>query len=144
MVVHDLNVGGVSRLPLETHTPLIAYTNAVLTATISRELLQAIARWRPQILDRIGSVQEEELLESRAGKGPREFPRPLSAENLLCLSVAKGLYHWDIVTPCGINGKRHYLYSDISPARWAQSSASDPAQLDQLTLEHSPPEEREA
>jgi len=94
VVIHDLHIGGVSRIPLETHTPLIAYANAVLTAAISRELLQPIARRRPQILDRIGSIQEEQLLESGAGKRPRESSRPLTAEDLLGLSITKRLYHW--------------------------------------------------
>jgi hypothetical protein len=44
MVVHYLNVKGVSLFPPEANSPLLVYANAVLTASFAGELLQAIAR----------------------------------------------------------------------------------------------------
>jgi hypothetical protein len=52
VIVHDLDLVGVSVVPDEAHTPLIVDPHAVLPPSLARERLETIARWCPQIAQR--------------------------------------------------------------------------------------------
>jgi hypothetical protein len=45
MIIYYLNFKGVSLFPPEANSPLLVYTNTVLTAPVAGELLEAVA-WR--------------------------------------------------------------------------------------------------
>jgi hypothetical protein len=49
VIVDDFHVVGVSTGPAETDAPLIIDANAVLTRTISRQLLQTVRRWNAKV-----------------------------------------------------------------------------------------------
>jgi hypothetical protein len=93
MIVDNFYIGSVPRLPLEAQVPLIVYADAALALAISSKSLESIAGWQLQILYGIGGVQQEKLLESRAGQRSRESSRPLAKENSFRLSVAERFYH---------------------------------------------------
>jgi hypothetical protein len=44
VIVHDFNVIGVAVFPVEAHSPLIVYANAVLTASTALKLFKPVAR----------------------------------------------------------------------------------------------------
>ena len=62
MIVGDLDVVGVALSPAKAHSPLIVDADAVLSVPLARELLQLIAWWNPQILERFRFVLPLEVL----------------------------------------------------------------------------------
>jgi hypothetical protein len=68
----------------------------VLPRTISFELLETVARRDSQILQRRGTVDDQELLQGLAMKGRREALRSVAREEGFGLSLCKGLDHrWE-------------------------------------------------
>jgi len=64
VVIHDLDVKSIPIPPHETHTVLIADSNAVLPRAVSAQRLQMISRWHPQVIELDGRIQDGEFLES--------------------------------------------------------------------------------
>ena len=58
----DLHVVHVAVSPPKAHPPLIIDPDAVLSLAIPRELLEPVAWWNPQILERFCAVSPEDLL----------------------------------------------------------------------------------
>lgn len=64
-------------MPAEADPPLIIDPDTVLPGSIALELLQTIARWRPEILELLRGVEHHELSEHEmqelGGKAPDPF-----------------------------------------------------------------------
>ena len=61
MVVGNLDVIGVAFLPAETNSPLIVDAYAVLMFPVPCQLLQAIPRWDPQIVEGFGGIKHHKF-----------------------------------------------------------------------------------
>jgi hypothetical protein len=61
MIVRDLHLVGIVLMPCKTHPPLIIDTYGILPFSFSFEFLQPVARWRTEILYRLGVVQHPQL-----------------------------------------------------------------------------------
>jgi len=57
MVVGHLNVIGIPLMPSKTYPPLIVNTDAVLSAAITRELLQTVAGRYSQVFQALSTIQ---------------------------------------------------------------------------------------
>jgi len=64
VVVRDLHIVGIRTLPAKADAPLIVDPNAVLPLPATNELLKAIPRRRPQVIQHVRSVKNEEFPES--------------------------------------------------------------------------------
>jgi hypothetical protein len=65
MIVRDLHLVGIVLVPYKTHPPLIINAYGVLPFSFSFEFLQPVARWRTEILYRLGVVQHPQLQKCR-------------------------------------------------------------------------------
>src|ERR1700719_1085174 len=61
VVIHYLNVSWTLRRPHETDAPLAINANAVLPFAVSIQRLKPVARWRRQILQKMGRIQLAQL-----------------------------------------------------------------------------------
>jgi len=59
MIVYDLDVIGVTRLPAKAYPPLVVDANAVLTTSIALERFQPIPRWGLEIIQTRGAMQKQ-------------------------------------------------------------------------------------
>jgi len=98
MVVHYLNVKGVSLFPLEANSPLLVYANAVLTAPVAGELLQAIARRKSQVLKRGRGIDDKQFTKCSLLHGARPFAHRLTLEQSPGVLIAKAPDHPVIIT----------------------------------------------
>jgi hypothetical protein len=64
MVINYLDIVSVAPVPTETESPLIIDPNAVLALARAAQFFEPIARRNPQVLDRSGIVQHDELTTS--------------------------------------------------------------------------------
>ena len=107
MVIDDFNVISVFFLPDETNTPLIIYSDAVLTFPLPLQAFKVIRGWVSKVTHIFSPVQHAEFSKSYALDGLRQFARKLTVENLFSFSRFKGLYHMPILTQSVNNGKRY-------------------------------------
>ena len=107
MVIDDFNVISVFFLPYETNTPLIIYSDAVLTFPLPLQAFKVIRGWVSKVTHIFSPVQHAEFSKSYALDGLRQFARKLTVENLFSFSRFKGLYHMPILTQSVNNGKRY-------------------------------------
>ena len=107
MVIDDFNVISVFFLPDETNTPLIIYSDAVLTFPLPLQAFKVIRGWVSKVTHVFSSVQHAEFSKSNALDGLRQFTGKLTVENLFSFSGFKGLYHKPILTQSVNNGKRY-------------------------------------
>jgi len=78
VVIHDLNIEGVSCPPFKTNAPLVIDPNAVLTLPVSVQGFQMVRRGNPQIVQRYRPAYHSELPKGHRlnvvgqpmGKGP--------------------------------------------------------------------------
>ena len=56
MVIHDFNVGRPLIGPNEANAPLPVYANRMLPGTPTFQLLEMVARWKPEVLKDSGGV----------------------------------------------------------------------------------------
>jgi len=82
MVVDDLDIVSITSPPNETDPPLIVDSYAVLSRSISRELLETITWRKAKISNRSGSVEDGELAISGALNLDGEASTPSSGEDL--------------------------------------------------------------
>jgi len=61
VVVDDLYVLGAGRRPVEADAPLVVDPDAVSTSPVTAKLLQPVTRRDPKIIERPGSVEDEQL-----------------------------------------------------------------------------------
>jgi hypothetical protein len=96
VVVGNLYFKGVCELPHEADPPLIVDPNRVLASAIARELLEPIPGRRPQVFQRLGAIQQQELAEGRALDVRRQPARALPIEELSRLIVPEAPNHLDL------------------------------------------------
>ena len=94
MVIDNFNVKSIALLPTKTYSPLIVYSDTVLTFPVAPELLQLVSRWHSQVIESFGSIQQEELSKRRSTNVLREFGYRLPQKNLFGLFASKRLYHY--------------------------------------------------
>ena len=107
MVIDDFNVISVFFLPDKTNTPLIIYSDAVLTFSLPLQTFKIIGGWVSKVTHIFSPVQHAEFSKSNALNRLRQFARKLTVENLFSFSGFKGLYHKPILTQYVNNGKRY-------------------------------------
>ena len=107
MVIDDFNVISVFFLPDKTNTPLIIYSDAVLTFSLPLQTFKIIGGRVSKVTHIFSPVQHAEFSKSYALDGLRQFARKLTVENLFSFSRFKGLYHMPILTQSVNNGKRY-------------------------------------
>lgn len=61
MVVHYLDIMGITVLPTEADAPLVIDAYAVLPSPITRELLKTVTGRRAQVHERCGGIQHLQL-----------------------------------------------------------------------------------
>jgi hypothetical protein len=101
MVVHNLYVHGIRFNPTEADSPLVVYSNAVLTYPIAGEGLQTVPRNRSQIGDRHGCMDLIQLSLRNSGnmlEPAAEFP----TEDGLALLVPERPDHSSRILPGGV------------------------------------------
>jgi hypothetical protein len=82
MVVYDLDLVGISFLPSEAYSPLVVYTYAVLAFSVADKPFQLISRWNSQVIQFLGSIEQQEFSESHPIEVLREPWYRLSQEDL--------------------------------------------------------------
>jgi hypothetical protein len=93
MVVHNLDVMCLSRLPPKAEPPLIVNADAVLAGSIPSQLLQSVARRTSEIVRRLGSVQDHELAQGGPLNRQRPSAHPLALEDPLGVLIPEAPYH---------------------------------------------------
>ena len=61
MIIHDLNIVCITLRPGKADPPLIIDTDTVLSPPITLQCLEPISRWDPQITERKGAVENQQL-----------------------------------------------------------------------------------
>ena len=100
MIVDDFDVIGIASGPPEADAPLVVDANTVLTVAIAFELLEAIARRCPEILEPHRRVYVAELSEHDAAEVRRKATNVLALPEALGVAVGEVLDHRSIVTHC--------------------------------------------
>ncbi len=93
MVVDDLDVMRVAGPPSKTDSPLSVDADAVLSSTITLQLLEPV-RWRnAEVVECRRRIQHSELSEGNALHVRAQSFDRLSTEEALCVSIPKALNH---------------------------------------------------
>ena len=61
MIIDNFYVGAMSIAPAKADTPLIVYTDAMLTRAFALQPFQAIRRWNAQIIKALRGVKHPQL-----------------------------------------------------------------------------------
>jgi len=69
VIVDDLDVEGVGVLPCKAEAPLIVDANAVLPFPPATELLESVSGRHAKVLERLGTVQQQEFAPGRSFDG---------------------------------------------------------------------------
>jgi len=107
VVVDDLDVPGVTPRPAEADPPLVVDSDAVLALSIALERLEPVSRRDLEILERLRSIQDEELPQRASVKLRRKASRTFSPEEDLGGRTAEAPNHESMITPCVNNVKRY-------------------------------------
>jgi hypothetical protein len=59
VVVHDLDLVSVARVPSKADAPLVVHADAVLTLSVAPELLESVARRDAKVIEGFGRVQKK-------------------------------------------------------------------------------------
>lgn len=94
MVVNDLDFIGIRILPAKADAPLIVHPNIVLTSAISFELLEAIARRHPEVIQRFRGVDGHELAKHAPQQVGGKAADALALEEGFGLPVGEALDHF--------------------------------------------------
>ena len=94
MIVSYLHVRGTSVAPMKTDSPLLVYSDAMLSSPVPRKLFEAIPWRNPEIIERLRSVQDDELTKRDSLNILRQSLGELSVPDALCLFVSEGLDHF--------------------------------------------------
>ncbi len=89
MVVHDLDVVGVTSVPPKTYSPLVVDADAVLSSPVPGESLQPISGRDPKVLELLCSVQHHELSQCRPLHHRAPGLHPLSPEETVRICVCE-------------------------------------------------------
>jgi len=83
MVVHNLHVKGVTVAPYEADTPLIVDADTMLACPLTGQRFKTISRWRLQIGEFTGAINQFQFSCCKALDVPRKFGGEPTAEYLL-------------------------------------------------------------
>jgi len=107
MVVRDLHIVGIRTLPAKADAPLIVDPNAVLSLPATNELLQTIPRGRPQVIQQVRSIKNQEFPESRPLDLGRKTRCPDAPEYPFRVPILEAADHGPILTPPDHTVKRY-------------------------------------
>ena len=93
MVIRDFHFVCVPIAPLEADSPLIVYADAVHTRSITRQLLQPVARKDPEVGEILRGIDDQKLSQSRSLDFCRPARNSLPLEETTAVFVAEGLDH---------------------------------------------------
>lgn len=93
MIVDYLHVVCVPLLPTKTDSPLVVDANAVLSGTITCQLLKAIAKGHAQVVERSGRIKLDKLAERDAVNALRQLPDRLSVEEAFSILIPETADH---------------------------------------------------
>lgn len=93
MIIHDFDVQGIPRVPLEANTPLVVDANTVLSAPIAAQSFQAICWRHAQILQCLRPIQHTQLAQRDLLNVGGQSARPLAVENFLRLWILETANH---------------------------------------------------
>jgi hypothetical protein len=93
MVVDDFDIPRISIMPAEADTPLVVDSNAMLAGPVAAEFLKAIARRDPEIVERLGGVDGDQLAEHDPAELRQEPAYGLAVEQTLRVAVREALDH---------------------------------------------------
>jgi len=93
VVINDLDVMGVTILPVEADAPLVIDPDTVLAAPPTFELLQAIARRHAEIFERIRGVQSDKLSQHSLQQVGWKTPDSLAIKQAIGVAIGKALNH---------------------------------------------------
>jgi hypothetical protein len=93
VVVNDLNFIRVGLSPLETDSPLIIDSDAVLTGSIASQALEPVPGRNPQIGETLCVVQHPQLSPRRLLDFTGESPGDLTSPDLFCQLAFEGSDH---------------------------------------------------
>jgi hypothetical protein len=93
MIIHNLDVVGISIPPFEADAPLVVNADTVLTLSVTRQFLETIRRWYAQILQDLSSIQNFESPSCNPLDILREFTRELTIEDSFRFLTREGLNH---------------------------------------------------
>ncbi len=93
MVVDDLDVMRVAGPPSKTDSPLSVDTYAVLSSTITFQLLESVRWWNVEVVECRRRIQHSELSESSPLHLRAQSLDRMSMEEALCVSVPEALNH---------------------------------------------------
>ena len=80
MVVNDLDLMRIAVLPSKADAPLIVDPNTVLPSALSAKLLESVSRRDAQILEGLGSIDDDQLAQHGALELARISADPLPLE----------------------------------------------------------------
>lgn len=93
MVVHDLNVVGISRSPSETDSPLSVDANAVLASSIPLQPFELVT-WRyPKVIENRGCIEYPEFAERYSLHLRAQLLDGQSPEEVFSVSIPEALDH---------------------------------------------------
>ena len=121
VVVHDFDVFRMPVNPAKTDSKLVVDTDAVLPGTISPELLQPIARWHTQKIQRAPSMHEVQF-SACCRFNIHKALHPLPVEQCLGLGTTEAFDHRIIVYRLTIYHKASWFPLWRSPHRGAPGS----------------------
>jgi hypothetical protein len=107
VVVRDLHIVGIRTLPAKADAPLIVDPDAVLPLPATHELLKVIPRRRPQVIQHVRSVKNEEFPESCPLDLGREARCPDAPEYPFRVPILETADHSLILTPPDHTVKRY-------------------------------------
>ena len=93
VVVDDLDVMRVAGPPSKTDSPLSVDADAVLSSTITFQLLESVRWWNAEVVECRRRVQHSELSEGNALHLRAQSLDRLSMEEALCVSIPEALNH---------------------------------------------------
>jgi hypothetical protein len=93
MVIHDLDLVGISFTPFEADAPLVVDPDAVLARAITAEFLEPIPRRDPKVLELVGRIQDQELTEGTALECGGPPAHRFAQEDAVGIPVPEALDH---------------------------------------------------
>ncbi len=93
MVVGDLDLGGSAGGPDEADAVLVVDPDGVLALAVASQLFEPVTGWHPQVVDRVGRVEQAQLLLRCTLKVWAEPAYVLACPDLPGLLVSERLDH---------------------------------------------------
>jgi hypothetical protein len=93
VIVNDLDLVRIAILPTEADSPLVIDADAVLARAITAELLEAIPRRHPEILQLLGGINHDQLPEHHPDQFGGKAADTLTPEQSLGIRIGEALDH---------------------------------------------------